>query len=110
MDDGIEALFFYNGKVEAWWESKQTAPLSLGTPIFDLLQANHPVLLMDPIHDNTVYVYHAFGVHVLNFGDLLQCFTGRLHTDDNNGVALNQALQKWAGMHVVPLLNTYSVD
>ncbi|KAG1820314.1 uncharacterized protein BJ212DRAFT_1339285 [Suillus subaureus] len=89
---------------------KQTAPLSSGTPILDLLQANHPVLLMDPIHDDTVYVYHAFGVHVLDFGDLLQCLTSGLRADDDDGVALNQALQKSAGTHVVPLLNTYSVD
>jgi nucleoporin NUP82 len=89
---------------------KQTSPLSSGTPILDLLQANHPVLLMDPIHDDTVYVYHAFGVHVLDFGDLLQCLTSGLRADDDDGVALNQALQKSAGTHVVPLLNTYSVD
>ncbi|KAG2369934.1 hypothetical protein BDR07DRAFT_1387385 [Suillus spraguei] len=58
---------------------KQTSPLSSGTPALDLLQANRPILLMDPIHDDTVYVYHAFGVHS-------------------------------AGTHVVPLVNTYSVD
>lgn len=89
---------------------KQTSPLPSGTAILDLLQANHPVLLMDPIHDDTVYVYHAFGVHVLDFGDLLQCLTNGLRADDDDGVALNQALQKSAGTHVVPLLNTYSVD
>jgi len=87
---------------------KQTSSLSSGTPILDLLQANHPVLLMDPIHDDTVYVH--FGVHVLDFGDLPQCITSGLHADDDDGVALNQALQKSAGTHVVPLLNTYSVD
>lgn len=89
---------------------KQTSPLSSGTAILDLLQANHPVLLMDPIHDDTVYVYHAFGVHVIDFGDLLQCLTNGLRADDDDGVALNQALQKSAGTHVVPLLNTYSAD
>lgn len=89
---------------------KQTSPLSSGTPALDLLQANRPILLMDPIHDDTVYVYHAFGVHVLDFGDLLQCLTNGLRADDDDGVALNQALQKSAGTHVVPLVNTYSVD
>lgn len=89
---------------------KQTSPLSSGTSVLDLLQANRPVLLMDPIHDDTVYVYHDFGVHVLDFGDLLQCLTNGLRADDDDGVALNQALQKLAGTHVVPLVNTYSVD
>lgn len=86
---------------------KQT---SSDASIVDLLQANHPVLLMDPIHDDTVYVYHAFGVHVLDFGDLLQCLSNGLRADDDESVALNQALHKSEGTHVTPLLNTYSVD
>jgi nucleoporin NUP82 len=83
---------------------------SSDTPILDFLQVNHPVLLMDPIHDDTVYVYHAFGVHVLDFGDLLQCLSHGLRADDDEGVALDQALQRSEGTHVTPLLNTYSVN
>ncbi|OJA16379.1 hypothetical protein AZE42_09872 [Rhizopogon vesiculosus] len=119
-------------KVEARWESKQDKSqdlpmlavyecIDLGlismlkqtspdAPILDLLQVNHPVLLMDPIHDDTVYVYHAFGVHVLDFGDLLQCLSNGLRADDDEGVALNQALHRSEGTHVTPILNTYSVD
>lgn len=86
---------------------KQTSPDAC---ILDLLQVNHPVLLRDPIHDDTVYVYHAFGVHALDFGDLLQCLSNGLRADDDEGFALNQALQKSEGTHVTPILNTYSVD
>jgi len=86
---------------------KQTSP---DASILDLLQANYPVILMDPIHDDTIYVYHAFGVHVLDFGDLLQCLSNGLRADDDEGIALNKALHKSQGTHVTPLLNTYSVD
>ncbi|KAH7916326.1 hypothetical protein BJ138DRAFT_1075738 [Hygrophoropsis aurantiaca] len=117
-------------KVEARWESKQDptrelpmlavyesidlgliSTLKRTSPnLLSLLQANHPVLLPDPIHDDTLYVYHAFGVHVLAFADLLQCLATALRADDEDGATLTQALQKSAGTRVSPLLNTYSVE
>ncbi|KAJ6599216.1 hypothetical protein DFH09DRAFT_1356311 [Mycena vulgaris] len=76
----------------------------------DLLQGNHPVFLADPIHDDTVYVYHAFGVHTLNLGPLLQSLAVALRAGDDDGTALGAALQKSAGTSVTPILTTFSVE
>ncbi|KAG6336349.1 hypothetical protein ID866_2744 [Astraeus odoratus] len=122
-------------KVEARWESKrensQELPMiavyesidlgfitMLGGPsttssesaALELLQANHPVLLLDPIHDDRVYIYHAFGVHVLEFGELLQCLATALRADDEDGAALRQALEQSMSTRVTAMLNTYSVQ
>ncbi|KAJ7904339.1 hypothetical protein B0H14DRAFT_3079228 [Mycena olivaceomarginata] len=75
-----------------------------------LLEGNHPVFLADPIHDDTVYVYHAFGVHTLHLGPLLQSLAVALRTGDDDGTALSAALQKSAGTSVTPILTTFSVE
>jgi hypothetical protein len=36
-----------------------------------LSYVSHPVLTPDPIHDDIVYVYHALGIHCLDFGTML---------------------------------------
>ncbi|KAJ7179843.1 hypothetical protein C8R43DRAFT_376383 [Mycena crocata] len=76
----------------------------------DLLQGNYAVFLADPIHDDTVYVYHAFGVHTLHLGPLLQSLTMALRAGDDDGSALSAALQQSAGTTVTPILTTYSVE
>lgn len=80
--------------------------------ILDLLLANHPVFLQDPIHDETVYVYHAFGVHALQLGQLLQNLANALRDDVSNdgGDALGSALEKAGGTTVQPILTTFSVE
>ncbi|KAF8211309.1 hypothetical protein K438DRAFT_1807092 [Mycena galopus ATCC 62051] len=75
-----------------------------------LLQGNHPVFLADPIHDDTVYIYHAFGVHTLHLGPVLQSLAVALREDDDDGTALGAALQKSAGTSVTPILTTFSVE
>jgi nucleoporin NUP82 len=75
-----------------------------------LLEGNHPVFLADPIHDDTVYVYHAFGVHTLHLGPLLQSLAVALRAGDDDGTALSAALQKSAGTSVTPILTTFSVE
>lgn len=119
-------------KVEARWESKQESSREL--PMFavyesidlglismlgessgersllDLLQANHPLLYGDPMHDDRVYVTHAFGVHALDFGELLQCLSAALRTDDEEGSSLLQALEKSTATRVTAILNTFSVQ
>jgi len=77
----------------------------------DLLQGNHPVFLSDPIHDDAIYVYHAFGVHALNIGPVLQSLAIALRTDDDSGgKSLDSALQQSAGTTVQPILTTFSVE
>lgn len=119
-------------KVEARWESRQlpsrdlpmlavyeTIDLGLvstlaqisgspGDPPLDLLQGNHPVFLADPIHDDTVYVYHAFGVHTLDIGPLLQCLAVAVRTEDDT--SLDAGVQNSAGTSVHPILTTFSFE
>ena len=80
--------------------------------ILDLLQGNHPAFLQDPIHDETVYVYHAFGVHALCLGQLLQSLANALRDDSSGdgGEALTDALDKVGGTTVRPILTTWSVE
>lgn len=80
-------------------------------PIFDLFQGNHPVFLTDPIHDDTIYVYHAFGVHALNLGPVLQSLAFALRTDDSDaGTSLDATLRESAGTAVQPILSTFSIE
>ncbi|RDB22839.1 Nucleoporin nup82 [Hypsizygus marmoreus] len=122
-------------KVEARWESKtsncdlpmlavyETIDLGLVSALssisaapkepspLDLLQGNHPVFLIDPIYDDTIYVYHAFGVHTLHIGPVLQSLAIALRSeDDSAGTSLDAALQKSAGTSVQPILTTFSVE
>lgn len=76
--------------------------------IMDLLVANHPVLHLDPIHDDTAYVYHAFGVHVLSLAPVLQNLALALKEEDDE--AFTKALQKSGSTSVQPILSTFSVE
>lgn len=75
----------------------------------DLLQANHPVFFPDPLHDDTIYVYHAFGVHVLQMGPVLQHLATALREEDDDAV-LDSTLQTPVETLVRPLLTTFSVE
>ncbi len=77
--------------------------------LMNILQANHPVFLLDPIHGDTVYVYHAFGVHVLQIEPVLQHLAVALRREDDDA-ALDSALQNPVETLVRPLLTTFSVE
>jgi nucleoporin NUP82 len=82
-----------------------------GPSALDLLEANHPLLLVDPIHDDTIYVYHAFGVHALHLGSVLQGLADALRAeDDEEGTLLTTALKKSCNTTVQPILTTLSVE
>jgi nucleoporin NUP82 len=72
----------------------------------ELLQGNYPVCLPDPIHTDTIYVHHAFGVHALNLRSVLQNIITMLHNEDDSSlssaVLTNTAVQ--------PILSTFSVE
>ncbi|KAI0796551.1 nuclear pore component-domain-containing protein [Abortiporus biennis] len=79
----------------------------------ELLQGNHPVFLRDPIQDETVYVYHAFGVHALLLGPLLRNLAAALRDDNSNDGTedgLVTALGNSGSVVVQPLLTTFSVE
>lgn len=80
--------------------------------VLDLLQGNYPVFLQDPIHDETVYVYHAFGVHALQLGQLLQNLANALRDDVSNdgGESLATSLDNAGCTTVQPILTTFSVE
>ncbi|KAJ7742412.1 hypothetical protein DFH07DRAFT_980036 [Mycena maculata] len=113
----VEARWDISGKREAdlpMLAVYETIDLGLVSALanqLELIQGNHPVFLADPIHDDTVYVYHAFGVHTLHLGPVLQSLAVALRaSDDDAGTALGAALQKSAGTSVTPILTTFSVE
>ncbi|KAH8118607.1 hypothetical protein DFH11DRAFT_1568326 [Phellopilus nigrolimitatus] len=119
-------------KVEARWDSKQPSPGGLpmlavyevidlgfistlapgsGYPdatTLDLLQGNHPVFHPDPIHDDTVYAYHAFGVHVLNLNPIFQNLAAAMKEEDEQ--TLKETVQSSTHTTVQAILSTYSVE
>nr|GAT54001.1 predicted protein [Mycena chlorophos] len=112
-------------KVEARWDVStkremelpmlavyETIDLGLVTTLagqLNLLEGNYAAFLADPIHDDTVYVYHAMGVHSLNLGQLLHNLSSALRADDEN-TALSSALKKATGTSVTPIVTTFSVE
>lgn len=133
--DGKVDVFLDVEKVEARWDVKQSSSrdlpmlavyetIDLGLvstlnsispapnqpPSLDLLTGNHPTFLTDPIHDDVVYVYHAFGVHALDIGPLLQGLSAALRADDESEKSLTSALQRSLGTVVKPILTTFSVE
>lgn len=74
----------------------------------ELLQANHPVLHTDPIYDDTIYVYHSFGVHILNLNPILANLASALKEEDEK--VLETTLQKPSNTLVQAILSTYSVE
>ncbi|KAG7097129.1 hypothetical protein E1B28_004507 [Marasmius oreades] len=126
--DGKVDLCLDVEKVEARWESKQIPSsdlpmlavyesidlglvsllnsLSSSTPnhsVLDLLRGNRPVITPDPVHSDTVYVYHAFGVHALNLQPVLQ---NLLPAEEDS----NQNIQLGASTIIQPVLSTFSVE
>ncbi|KAG2013406.1 hypothetical protein CC2G_010323 [Coprinopsis cinerea AmutBmut pab1-1] len=82
-----------------------------GPPLLDLLRGNHAVLFPDPIHDNVVYIYHAFGVHTLNISPVLENLAHALRIDDDAAESsLKSTLEQAAQTIVQPILATFSID
>lgn len=77
----------------------------------EILQENHPVFVPDPIHPDSLYLYDAFGVQVLNYRALLRGLAVALQdeNDDKDG-ALQEELKKEQGVEVKQILSTFSVE
>ncbi|KAF9483973.1 hypothetical protein BDN70DRAFT_873108 [Pholiota conissans] len=133
--DGRVDFFFDVEKVEARWDTKQIMSsrdlpmlavyesIDLGlvkglteltsntlSPLTELLQANHPVFLSDPLHDDLVYVYHAFGVHVLDIAPVLESLSTALREETEDESILKKALERETTTNVRPILSTFSVE
>ncbi|KAF8974369.1 hypothetical protein BDZ97DRAFT_1900053 [Flammula alnicola] len=133
--DGKVDLFLDVEKVEARWDIKhisshdlpmlavyETIDLGLitmlnqvtvdptSTSLLELLHGNHPVFLLDPLHDDMVYVYHAFGVHALDISPVLQNLAAALREEDEDESVLQKALEKSTMTNVQPIISTFSVE
>ncbi len=88
---------------------KQVTTPSGSKPLLDLLSANYPVFLLDPLHDDMVYVYHAFGVHALDISPVLRDLSLTLKMDDDDNTLKNK-LEAPTTTNVRPVLNTFSIQ
>jgi nucleoporin NUP82 len=76
-------------------------------PSFDLFDVNHPVLVLDPVHDDILYMYHAFGVHSIDLKEMLQDLSkALLASDEENQAAV--PVEATRGCIVRPIMTTSS--
>lgn len=78
------------------------------TESLELLEGNHITFYPDPIHDDTIYAYHAFGVHVLNLNPIFQNLAAAMKEEDEN--TLKDTVQNSAHTSVQAVLDTYSIE
>ncbi|PIL37279.1 hypothetical protein GSI_00972 [Ganoderma sinense ZZ0214-1] len=138
FQDGKVDVYLDVEKVEARWENKQHPSTDLpmlavyesidlgivsslkksssnvGQSLLDLIQGNHPSFLLDPIHDDNLYVYHAFGAHVLNVGALLKSLASVLRdsneSEANSSSGMEVGLETVKSTDVQPVLLTFSTE
>jgi nucleoporin NUP82 len=80
-------------------------------PSFNLLQGNHPIFLPDPIHGDTVYVYHGFGVHAIHLNTMLRALSNALHSiSSGTENALLAAFRSPSPAEVQSIVTTFSVE
>lgn len=79
--------------------------------LLDLLRANFPMFYRDPVHSDIVYIYHAFGVHSLDFSSLVEPLADALqHAGEEDGgeSSLANAVEASKGTAVQRLVSTFS--
>ena len=77
----------------------------------NLIQSNYPVFLPDPIHGDTVYVYHGFGVHAIHLYKMLRALSSALHSVSIGGEnTLLSTFRSPASAEVQSILTTFSVE
>ncbi|EJD01179.1 uncharacterized protein FOMMEDRAFT_110790 [Fomitiporia mediterranea MF3/22] len=81
---------------------------SSNTTGLQLIEGNHLTFYADPIHDDTIYAYHAFGVHVLNLNAIFENLAAAMKEEDEN--VLKDTMQHSTNTTVQPILVTYSVE
>ena len=80
-------------------------------PCLDLLRGNYPVLVPDPIHGDTVYVYHGFGVHAIHLYKMLRALSSALRSISSGAEdALLTTLCNPVSAEVQPIVTTFSVE
>ena len=86
----------------------ETLPPASDAARFRLIDDNHVTFYPDPVHDDTVYAYHGFGIHVLNFNAIFQHLASSAKQDDDD--RLERTIASPAQTLVQAILSTYSVE
>jgi nucleoporin NUP82 len=112
VDQGLPMLAVYEtidlGTVSLLKESTSNASGSL----LDLLQASYPMFHLDPIHNDIIYVYHAFGVHSLDLSGLVEPLADALQRageDNDNDASLVKTIEMSGSTAVNIVVSTFSV-
>lgn len=80
----------------------------LSASALELLESNHVVFYPDPLHDDTIYAYHAFGVHVLNLHSIFKNLAAAMKEENED--ALVRTIQNSTKTSVQAILNSFSVE
>lgn len=75
--------------------------------VADALQSNWPTLVHDPLYNDTIYVYHDFGVHCLLFRPWLEPLA-RAFQKHSTQLDLEALLDSLPGTDTVCVLDTFS--
>ncbi|KAF8592657.1 hypothetical protein K439DRAFT_1650279 [Ramaria rubella] len=88
----------------SWLGNQQTG----STNLLELLHYNHPVFVSDPIYQDSIYIYHSFGVHCLNMSRWLQPLASSLRDDVDQQV--KKLVNGRVGTEVTCMWDTFSPD
>lgn len=74
---------------------------------FRFINNNHIEFYPDPVHDDMIYAYHGFGIHVLNLNSIFQHLASSVKQDDDE--RLERTIATPAQTSIQAILSTYSV-
>lgn len=105
IDLGLASMLSRMTSEPTSWLGKQQGN---SRDLVDLLQVNHAVFVPDPIYQDTIYIYHAFGVHCLNMSRWLQPLARSLC--DDVGREVERLVNNSVGTEVTCMMNTFSQE
>jgi nucleoporin NUP82 len=78
--------------------------------VADILAQNHPVFHRDPIYADTVYVYHAFGMHCILLRSWARALAHAISTSSDNSTSaeLEAVLAADQGADTIYMVDTFS--
>ncbi|EJD53549.1 hypothetical protein AURDEDRAFT_80006 [Auricularia subglabra TFB-10046 SS5] len=76
----------------------------------DVLSANFPLFHIDPLYNDTIYVYHSFGVHCLLLRRWVNMLLGALHGEDKgeDAARVESSVEKARGTDAFCILDSFS--
>ncbi len=73
----------------------------------NVLDHSYPILRLDPIHDDTLYVYHPFGVHLVDLGQVVRSIIPTFKEDIELSMDFDGSE---VGCSVSQILDTFSME